>query len=65
MAVGAEVPIILGFLDYKRKCGGLGEIFSPSGDISADIEKIRAFYSGIEGKYPELQGSITLDEEDL
>ncbi len=65
VAVGAEIPIILGFLDYKRKCGGLGEIFSPSGDITADFEKIRDFYSGVEGRYPELQGTITLEEEDL
>jgi len=64
VAVGAEIPIILGFLDFKNKRGGLGEVFWPSGDIEADFPKIKAFYDGIEGKYPELQGPITLEPDD-
>lgn len=61
VAVGARIPIILGYLDYTRKRGGLGEVFEPSGDIEADLDKIRTFYQGVEGKYPELQGAITFD----
>ena len=60
VAVGAEVPIILGFLDFGRKRGGLGEVLEPSGDIHADIERIRAFYADVKGKHPEKQGAITL-----
>jgi 1-acyl-sn-glycerol-3-phosphate acyltransferase len=60
VAVKSEIPIILGFLDYRRKCGGLGEVLSPSGDIEFDFEKISAFYSNIEGRFPERQGPITL-----
>lgn len=63
VAVGAELPIILGYLDYKRKRGGLGEIFYPSGDIEADFGKIRDFYSGVTGKFPEKQGAITLADD--
>lgn len=53
MAAGAEVPIVLGFLDYSRKVGGFGEAIRPSGDIHADMETIRAFYRDIKGKFPE------------
>ena len=63
VAVQAGVPIILGFLDYTRKRGGLGEVLHPTGDIDADFEKIRNFYDGIEGKYPDRQGVITLNDD--
>jgi 1-acyl-sn-glycerol-3-phosphate acyltransferase len=56
----AKIPIVLGFLDFKRRRGGLGEVFEPTGDIQVDFERIRAFYRGIEGKYPDKQGPITL-----
>jgi len=62
VAVGAGIPIVLGFLDYTRRCGGLGEVFEPSGDIAADMKDIRTFYSGIEGKFPGKQGEILLEE---
>jgi 1-acyl-sn-glycerol-3-phosphate acyltransferase len=63
VAVRAEIPIILGYLDYERKAGGLGEVLYPTGDIDADIEKIKVFYQGVRGKFPEKQGEITLDAD--
>jgi 1-acyl-sn-glycerol-3-phosphate acyltransferase len=63
VAVGSGLPIILGYLDYKRKRGGLGEIFYPSGEIEADFDKIRDFYSNVTGKFPEKQGAITLADD--
>jgi len=63
VAVGARLPIILGYLDYARKCGGLGEVFEPSGDIESDLDKIRGFYEGVKGKHPELQGAIRLEPD--
>lgn len=53
IAVGANVPVALGFLDYKRKTGGIGPVVTLSGDMEQDMKGIRAFYSDIEGKYPE------------
>ncbi len=52
IACGAKVPIALGFLDYRRKVGGIGPLVYPTGNISADMETIRAFYDGITGKNP-------------
>jgi 1-acyl-sn-glycerol-3-phosphate acyltransferase len=53
IAYGANIPIVLGFLDYRRKVGGVGPVFYPTGDIEADIKTIRAFYDGVTGKHPE------------
>jgi hypothetical protein len=41
--------------DYGRKVLGIGPTIEPAGDIKADIAKIRAIFTDIEGKNP-LQG---------
>jgi 1-acyl-sn-glycerol-3-phosphate acyltransferase len=46
----AGVPIVLGFLDYGRKVGGLGKIFTPTGDVERDMKAIREFYAPMRGK---------------
>jgi len=53
IAHGAGVPIALGFLDYENRVGGIGDSFIPTGDIKADMKRVRRFYSGLHGKYPE------------
>ncbi len=50
IAVGAGVPIVLGYLDYGRKVGGFGPLFHPTGDLAADLPAIKAFYAPIKGK---------------
>lgn len=51
IALGANVPIALGFLDHKRKAGGFLSTFYPTGDVEKDIAEIRSYYVGISGKY--------------
>jgi len=51
IALGADVPILLGFIDYKRKVGGVGPLIYPKGDVEGEIKAIRAFYDNISGKY--------------
>lgn len=53
VAERANVPIILGYLDYTSKTAGIGPIIDPSGDYESDLEKILAFYRTKTGKYPE------------
>lgn len=60
MALGAGVPIALGFLDYGRRVGGVGATLMPTGDIQADFAVIRQFYTGIAGRHPHRQGEIKL-----
>ena len=60
IADGASVPIVLGFLDYARKVGGVGGVIVPTGSIESDMREISAFYSGVTGKYPTLQGEVQI-----
>lgn len=50
IAVTAEVPIVMAYMDYSRKLSGLGPVFVPTGDIEADMVKIKAFYAPFKGK---------------
>ncbi len=60
IALGAGVPIMLGFLDFGRKMGGIGPAIMPTGDIQADFTFIRNFYAGMKGRHPQRQGEIML-----
>lgn len=60
IAHGAGVPIALGFLDFKRKVGGIGKLFHTTGDIEKDMQLIQAFYAGIKGKNPQQFDSETI-----
>lgn len=63
IAVEAKVPIVLGFLDFGRKRGGLADVLEPSGDIARDFERLREFYADMRGKHPERQGRIALSDD--
>lgn len=63
MAKEANVPIVLAYLDYSRKRGGLGHVFVPTGDPRKDLGVIRDFYANIKGKFPDQASEIKLDEE--
>ncbi|MEA3559071.1 MAG: lysophospholipid acyltransferase family protein [Candidatus Thermoplasmatota archaeon] len=52
MAVGANVPIALCFLDYKKKIGGIGKMLYPTGDIDRDLIEIMGFYRDVTPRYP-------------
>lgn len=60
----AGVPIGFGFLDYGRRCCGVGGFLNPTGDIHGDMDKVRAFYKDMRAKYPDGQGRFRLREED-
>ena len=50
IAVQAQVPIVMAYMDYARKVSGLGPLFHPSGDIEKDMVAIQAFYAPFKGK---------------
>ena len=50
IAVTAQVPIVMAYMDYQRKLSGLGPVFVPTGDIEADMLQIKAFYAPFKGK---------------
>lgn len=49
----ANVPICLGYLDYKNKIAGVGKSILPSGDIAKDMKEIMSFYLSKGAKFPE------------
>ncbi len=53
IAERANVPIILGFLDYRTKTGGLGPVLYPTGNYQEDLNKIEEFYADKQARYPE------------
>ena len=50
----AEVPVILGYLDYKKKHAGVGPVYYPGEDLKAEMEKIQSFYRNVTAKHPEM-----------
>lgn len=64
IARGAGVPIVLGYADYRRRAVGLGPVLTPTGDIEADFQQYRAFYAGVTGRYPALQGEVRLASDE-
>ena len=54
IAIAANVPIALSYLDYKKKTAGVGKILYPSGNIEQDMREIMQFYADVSPKYPEL-----------
>lgn len=63
IAEHAQVPIALGYLDYKKKIGGIGGSFLPSGDYNADFEIIENFYMNINARYPKNFSLSSLNRE--
>jgi len=64
IARAAGVPIVCTFLDYSRKVAGVGLVITPSGDTRADMDRIRAVYAPIVGRYPNKTTPVRLSEED-
>ena len=52
IAQQAQVPIVLGYIDYAKKHIGLGPVFYPTGVLDEDLRQLQAFYKDIQGKYP-------------
>ena len=48
----AQVPVVLGFIDFKTRRCGYGPCFIPSGDFDKDWPMIEDFYRGMQGKTP-------------
>lgn len=53
IALGADVPVVVGYLDYKKKEAGIGPAIYPNGDMEGQIEEMMAFGRTVTGKYPE------------
>ena len=53
IALSAKVPLLIGFMDYKKKEAGFGPMVNPCGDLAEDFPKLLEFYRGVTPKHPE------------
>jgi len=60
IAEGANVPVVLGFLDYGTRRLGLGPMITLTGDRDADMAIIESFYVALTGRRPEMAGPVRL-----
>ena len=52
IAKQAQVPILPVAFDFKNKIMIFHPLFTPSGSVEADIQKLEKLYKGVEGKIP-------------
>jgi 1-acyl-sn-glycerol-3-phosphate acyltransferase len=64
IALGAGVPLVLGYLDFARRTGGFGRVYRLTGDPRMDMDVVRAFYADKRGKFPERFGPVGLEKEE-
>ena len=50
IAQQAQVPIVMAYMDYSTRRSGLGPVFTPTGNIDADMAAIQNFYAPFKGK---------------
>ncbi|UBM63261.1 1-acyl-sn-glycerol-3-phosphate acyltransferase [Candidatus Sulfidibacterium hydrothermale] len=53
IALQNEVPVVMAFIDYKYKKGGVGPLFYPTGNFDEDMKKIERFYRDFHARHPE------------
>jgi 1-acyl-sn-glycerol-3-phosphate acyltransferase len=63
MAQQTGLPISLGFIDGPSRTMGFGPTFAPTGDVAADMDRVRAFYADKRGIHPELRTEPRLRDE--
>jgi 1-acyl-sn-glycerol-3-phosphate acyltransferase len=64
IALGAKVPVALGYADFHRRRVGVGPLLTPTGDIDADFQRYRDFYAAVTGLHPERQGDVRRADDD-
>jgi 1-acyl-sn-glycerol-3-phosphate acyltransferase len=52
IALKANVPILLAYIDYVKKEVGVKGLFYPTGNSDADMIAIRACYQGVSARHP-------------
>ena len=52
IAMSANVPIHIGKLDYGKKEGTTGVLFTPTGNYKEDIKYIQSHYKNVTARHP-------------
>lgn len=49
IALGAEVPVVMAYMDHGTRTCGVDRLFYPTGNIESDMADIRAYYAPFRG----------------
>jgi len=60
IALKADVPLVLAYLDYNNRKGGIGPVFYPTGNYESDLLEIQKFYCGMRGR---IRGRFNLENK--
>ncbi|MBK6706816.1 MAG: lysophospholipid acyltransferase family protein [Sphingomonadales bacterium] len=52
IAMGANIPLVIGTMDYAKKTGGLVTMIWPTGDYQADMAKLAEIYAKVTPRHP-------------
>jgi len=63
MALGANVPLVLGSINFKRRVVCILETVHLTGDQQEDMDRIRSVYASVEGRNPERKVPVRLAAE--
>ncbi|MDX1449837.1 MAG: lysophospholipid acyltransferase family protein [Acidimicrobiia bacterium] len=63
IAHGAGVPILPVAIDAVGKEVRFGHVVMPTGRVREDMDRLRAFFDGVQGVKPAGQGPVRLEEE--
>jgi len=58
LAGEAGVPLVAGWIDYKTKTLGFGELMQLSGNPEQDLARLEQHYADIQGRFPEKAAPI-------
>ncbi len=64
IALGAQVPMVVGMMDYAKKSGGLGPAIWPTGDFKADMAKVAALLASVTPRHPDRKVTSITGEGD-
>lgn len=54
IAHGANIPLVLAFIDYNERRIGIAQMFHPTGNYDADLAAIQAVYAGLAAPLPKV-----------
>jgi hypothetical protein len=63
LALGGDMPIALGYIDFATRTVGIDTYLRMSGDPEQDLGRIRDFYADKHGRRPELAGELRFRQE--
>jgi 1-acyl-sn-glycerol-3-phosphate acyltransferase len=58
IAEAADVPLVLGFIDYGKRQMGIGITLPPERNLDVDLELMRDFYAPLVGRVPANAGAV-------